>query len=254
MLQRYEPKMKLTFIGTRGNIEARTPQHFNHTALWVGYRRHRVAIDCGGDWLSQSGSWEVDAIVLTHGHPDHVNGLKQGAPCMVFATSETWEIIGGFPIDRRSTVRTHRPFRIGEITVEAFGVEHSLRAPAVGYRIQAGSATIFYCPDIVYIHRRREALQGISAYIGDGATISRSMVHRRDDKLFGHAPVSTQLSWCRSEGVARAIFTHCGTEIVTADRQTLAAQVAELSQKYQVRVDIAEDGMEMVLRHQAAVN
>ena len=119
--------MKLTFIGTRGNIEARTHQHFNHTALWIGYRRHRVAIDCGADWLNQSLHWDVDAIVVTHGHPDHVDGLKQGAPCMVFATSETWEIIGGYPIDQRSIVRSHCPFRIGEITIEAFGVEHSLR-------------------------------------------------------------------------------------------------------------------------------
>lgn len=167
----------------------------------------------------------------------------------VFATSETWKIIGSYPIEQRSTVCIGFPFRIGEITIEAFGVEHSC-APAVGYRIQAGSAAIFYCPDIVYIHRRHEALSGISAYIGDGATISRSMVRKRGDSLFGHAPVSTQLSWCRSEGVPRAIFTHCGTEIVTADQIALRKRVVDLSHKYKLRVDIAEDGMEIVLRRQ----
>ena len=44
------------------------------------------------------------------------------------------------------------------------------------------------------------------------------------------------------------------SEIVTADQKALRTQVAELSQKYQVRVDVAEDGMEMVLRHQAVRN
>lgn len=131
-------------------------------------------------------------------------------------------------------------------------MDHSLRAPAVGYRIQAGNVAVFYCPDLVSIHHRHEALAGIAAYIGDGATISRSMVHKRGDKLFGHTPVSTQLSWCRSEGVPRAIFTHCGTEIVTADQQALRQRIAELSHKYKLRVDVAEDGLEVVLRRHTA--
>ena len=67
--------MKLAFLGTRGNIEAQTPEHFKHTALSVAYRGRHMAIDCGGDWLNQAVHWEVDAIVLTHAHPDHVDGL-----------------------------------------------------------------------------------------------------------------------------------------------------------------------------------
>jgi hypothetical protein len=36
--------MNLTFLGTRGEIEARTPEHGMHTALMVSYRRARVMI------------------------------------------------------------------------------------------------------------------------------------------------------------------------------------------------------------------
>jgi ribonuclease BN (tRNA processing enzyme) len=43
--------MKLTFIGTRGEIDARTRRHRMHTSLLVSYRRARVMIDCGLDWL-----------------------------------------------------------------------------------------------------------------------------------------------------------------------------------------------------------
>jgi phosphoribosyl 1,2-cyclic phosphodiesterase len=240
--------MKLLFLGTRGNIEARTPQHFRHTVLSVGHQGRRVIIDCGGDWLMESRHWDADAIVITHAHPDHVDGLKRGAPCPVFATRETWKIIGRFPIEQRFIVRPRRPMRIGGITIEAFGVEHSLRAPAVGYRITAGDVAIFYCPDLVYIHRRQAALMAIAAYIGDGATISRPFVRRRGRRLIGHAPVGTQLAWCQTAGVPRAMITHCGTQIVTADRTTLKTQVAALSRKYKLRVQVADDGMEIVLR------
>ena len=96
-----------------------------------------------------------------------------------------------------------------------------------------------------------EAFRGIAAYIGDGATISRPLVRRRGRRFVGHAQVGTQLDWCQTAGVPRAIITHCGTQIVIADRTTLKQQFAELSRKYKLRVDVANDGMEIVLRRRA---
>jgi hypothetical protein len=55
-------------------------------------------------------------------------------------------------------------------------VDHSTRAPAVGYRRTVGKVTVFYMPDGVFIHERAEALAGVKVYIGDGATVTRSMV------------------------------------------------------------------------------
>ena len=40
---------------------------------------------------------------------------------------------------------------IDTISFEAFAVEHSLRAPAVGYRIRSGRITAFYVPDLAAI-------------------------------------------------------------------------------------------------------
>jgi hypothetical protein len=44
---------------------------------------------------------------------------------------------------------------------QAFPVDHWLRAPAVGYRITAGCAAIFYAPDLVSIVDEQEALSGL---------------------------------------------------------------------------------------------
>lgn len=41
--------MKLTFLGTRGYIEAKTRRHRQHSALLVAYNGQQVMVDCGED-------------------------------------------------------------------------------------------------------------------------------------------------------------------------------------------------------------
>lgn len=240
--------MKLTFLGTRGYIEARTRRHRMHTSLMVSYRRTDVMIDCGEDWLGRFEKLNPKAIFVTHPHPDHVFGLKQGAPCPVYAAEEAWEKMKSFQVEERVPLKPRKPVDIGRIVFEAFPVEHSTRAPAVGYRIAAGGAEIFYVPDVVYIHDRKEALKGVKLYIGDGATVERSMVRKPGERLIGHTPVRTQLTWCGKEGVPEAVITHCGSRIVTGDERTLGAKIRRMAKERGVqKVTIAHDGMERVL-------
>ena len=55
--------MNLTFIGTRGEIDARTRRHRMHTSLLVSYRSANVMIDCGLDWLGKLKRVSPSAIV-----------------------------------------------------------------------------------------------------------------------------------------------------------------------------------------------
>jgi phosphoribosyl 1,2-cyclic phosphodiesterase len=136
--------MTLTFLGTRGEIEARTRRHRMHTSLLVSYRGARVMIDCGLDWLGKLKRVSPDAIVLTHAHPDHAWGLKRGAPCPVYAPQKTWRELQHYPIKDRLVIKERTPTKICGITFEVFPVEHSILSPAVGYRVSAGRARIFY--------------------------------------------------------------------------------------------------------------
>lgn len=219
-----------------------------HSSLLVSYQGKNVMIDCGEDWLGKVDEVNPHAIVITHGHPDHARGLKRGAPCAVYAPAAAWELMDGFDISERREIRHREPFQLFDISFEAFAVEHSIRAPAVGYRVTAGEVTVFYGPDLVYIHQREQALKGARLYIGDGATITRSFVRKRGDQLIGHAPIRTQLAWCQKEGVPRAIMTHCGSQIVEGDERTLRAEIRKLAQERAVEAEIAYDGMEVVLR------
>lgn len=174
--------MKLTFLGTRGEIDARSRRHRMHTSLLVAYRSANVMIDCGLDWLGKLKRVDPGAIVFTHAHPDHAWGLKRGAPCPVYATEKTWQELSHYPIKDRTVIKERTPTKICGITFEAFPVEHSILSPAVGYRVSTGRARIFYAPDLIFIHDRQDALKGVQVYIGDGATVTTSFIRRRGQK------------------------------------------------------------------------
>ncbi|MBD3380990.1 MAG: MBL fold metallo-hydrolase [candidate division Zixibacteria bacterium] len=239
--------MKLKFIGTRGNIEAKNRRHRRHSSLLVSYNNQNLMIDCGKDWRGNFQKYSPQAILLTHAHPDHAFGLKDGAPCPVYATSTSWKKLDDLEIDDKRKLSTDKKHTVKGIEVKACTVEHSLKAPAVGFRMKAGRHQIFYAPDLVYIHERSRALKGVDVYIGDGATIDRSFVRKRGDYLIGHAPVRTQLTWCQKENVDFALITHCGSQIVESDERKLGAKLRRMAGERGVSVKIAYDGMETVL-------
>lgn len=234
--------MELTFLGTRGEIEIHSRLHRRHSALLVRRNGARVMIDCGADWLGRLDTIAPTAIVLTHAHSDHAAGLAAGAPCPVYATGETLDLLHRFPIRERRRMPVRKSTTIGGIRFEAFRVQHSIRAPAVGYHVSAQEGCFFYVPDVAGMPCASEALHGIDIYIGDGATIRRSMVRHKGETLIGHAPITIQLGWCKNAGIRHAIFTHCGSPIVRGDGRTLNALIRRLGHQYGIDARLACDG------------
>jgi phosphoribosyl 1,2-cyclic phosphodiesterase len=233
--------MKLKFLGTRGYIDARTPLHRLHTALLVTHHNGRVMIDCGEDWTARVARLRPQAILVTHAHPDHAGGLRDGSPCPVHATRDGWRGMARFAIasQDRHVLDCRRTYKISGIGFEAFPVVHSILAPAVGYRISVGGVRVFYVPEVLAILQRAEVLAGVCLYVGDGASIVRPIVRRRGRRPFGHAPVRAQLGWCHSERVARAVFTHCGSQIVAGDERGAEARIRHLGRERDIDARIA---------------
>ena len=113
--------MKITFLGTRGNIDAKNRRHKRHTVTLISYKDTRVAIDWGLDWRSKINKINPDATVITHAHPDHADGLKDGAPCPVYATKESWQVrMQRFAIQDKRVIKPRVPFKIGSLTFGCF--------------------------------------------------------------------------------------------------------------------------------------
>ena len=209
----------------------------------VSSRSGCIVIDRGLDWLGRPYVRRPEGIFITHAHVDHLDGLRRGAPCPVYATASTGRATARWPIADRRVLRLHDPVSIAGLRVEAWPVEHSHNAPAVGFRVTCGRRAVFYVPDIARLPHSRRALEGVSLYVGDGATMTRPLVRRRGHVLIGHATIAAQLEWCAAAGVPRAIFTHCGSGIVRRPGDAADRAVRALAQERGCAARLASDGM-----------
>jgi ribonuclease BN (tRNA processing enzyme) len=223
-----------------------------HSALMVESGRRRLLIDCGKDWLHVVNRLHPAAIFITHAHEDHAAGLRRGAPSAVYATSDTWTAMSSWPLAVRCALQPRHEISVAGVRIEAWPVEHSLIAPAVGYRISAGSARIFYVPDVADLPDPAAALQGVTLYIGDGATLERPLLRSRGCVVIGHASVRTQLGWCAAAGVRRAVFTHCGSAIVRSDAGAVALALRATAREHGMTAQIAHDGLRLIVRGTSA--
>lgn len=239
--------MFIEFLGTKGEIDQGSLRRALQSSLLVVRRGRRVMIDCGQDWLGSFDRIRPDAIVLTHAHADHAFGLQNGAPCPVYAMADAHKSISSYPIDKRVTIEPRKPWLVEGLKFEAFEIEHSIRNPAVSYRVTADGTSFHYAPDVVRISDLAAALKNVGLYIGDGASLDRNLIRKTGDRQCGHASMRTQLGWCEELGVRWAIFTHCGSEIIDGDGRSTARRLREFGREHGVRATFAHDGLQMAV-------
>jgi ribonuclease BN (tRNA processing enzyme) len=170
----------------------------------------------------------------------------------VYASADAWRAMAAWPLAMRYVVPERHAFALAGLVVEAWPVEHSVLAPAVGYRVTAGSRRIFYVPDVARLPNHVAALRDVDLFVGDGATLDRPLIRRRGSLRIGHATIRTQLEWCAAAGVRDAVFTHCGSAVVRSEPREIAVALAAMAREHGVRARFAYDGMRMtVLRRKS---
>lgn len=207
----------------------------------------RVLIDTSPDMREQllaTGIGELDAVVYTHAHADHVHGIDDIRQIVfntrrrmaVWADAPTQDaLISRFgyafvqpegssypPICDMHTIRG--PFAIegagGSIALTPFRVEHGAM-DALGFRI----AGLAYLPDVSDMDEDAwGALQGIDCWVLDALRRKPHPTHIHLDKA---------LDWVARAAPRRAILTNMHIDL---DYATLAAETPG-------HVDVAYDGM-----------
>jgi ribonuclease BN (tRNA processing enzyme) len=113
-------------------------------------------------------------------------------------------------------------------------------------RIAAKGTTLVYSGDIVAFPDPGKALAGAQLYIGDGSTLTGSLVRRHGSgALIGHTSVRAQLGWLAKAAVPRAIFTHFGRGPIRMGERALGKALTALAAQRApgFRVTAARDGL-----------
>ena len=123
-----------------------------HLLVDVGISGKRV--EQGLNSLELTGK-DIDGILITHEHSDHIKGLgviarKHQIP--VYATEGTVEALshmnlGKMPEGIFREIHEDEPFEINDLTVNPFTIPHDAAQP-VGYRVECGEHSVGIATDL----------------------------------------------------------------------------------------------------------
>jgi phosphoribosyl 1,2-cyclic phosphodiesterase len=131
--------------------------------IYLGTKNKKILIDAGLSGratqakLSEIGVEisDIDAIVITHEHTDHIQGLrilayKMGIP--VYANHETAKgICEAFhDCPKFHIFSTGEAFEIGDLEFHPFSISHDTLDP-VGFTVRTGSLKLGFCTDLGYV-------------------------------------------------------------------------------------------------------
>ena len=142
-----------------------------HILIDAGISNKRI--EQGLNEIGLKGS-ELDGILITHEHSDHIKGLgvlarKHGIP--IYSTKETLEEIdqvkslGDYPRELFHPICHDIDFSIGDLEVKPFRIDHDAANP-VAYRVQNDHKSVAVATDMGhYSQYIVEHLQGLDAIL-----------------------------------------------------------------------------------------
>lgn len=208
---------RLTFLGTRAEIEEKTENHYYHSSLLLQTSTSypfRLLIDYGRIHAYDLSILKPDAIIITHAHSDHYIWTLEEVETVVpvYLTKETLTY-GKYKPVHSNVFTPYQDFSLGPFQILPYRVLHSINCPAVGFKIKLPEEiVIIYNPDLVDIISADHILAGVDLYIGDGSTINKNLIRKDGEMLLGHTTVPSQIEWCKEYGIDNIIFTHIGSD------------------------------------------
>jgi len=240
--------VRLHFYGTKGYVEESSRAHAGHSAFVVEENGFRLLCDFGENRKGMLAKVRADAVFVSHAHPDHGWGLWEGTDLPVYASAVTHELLRELPLLNRVVLEPREPVAIGPFRLAAHPVIHSVRCPCVGARIEVGAFALVYGADLVAFEDPEAALAGADLYVGDGSTLTDSLVRRHQSGvLIGHTTVRAQLGWLARHGILKAVFSHFGQGPIEMGEEALGAALEKLADANPpgCAVTAAYDGLEL---------
>ncbi len=145
----------------------------DHTHLLVDTGISRKRVEEGLHALDIKGE-DLDGILVTHEHSDHIQGLgvfsrKYEVP--IYATAGTIEgiescrTLGKLPEGLLHPIETDKPFALGDIEIRPFAISHDANEPC-GYRLESNRRAVAVATDLgIYDDYIVEHLKNLDALL-----------------------------------------------------------------------------------------
>jgi len=116
----------------------------------ISYNDLQYRLNCIGVKLK-----EIDAILITHDHKDHIEGLKmllQKIDIPIFVNLETAREVYKYleKLPKFQIFSTNEEFEFKDISIYPFSVPHDALDP-VGFKIKIGDYKIGFCTDLGFV-------------------------------------------------------------------------------------------------------
>ncbi len=220
------------------------------SSVYLTYNGFGILVDTTPDFRQQmlrSGIRRIDAVMITHGHADHIFGMDdlrqfntiQQTRIPVYVSSPTLKgltrifeyflkpVMKGLYLPQVDFVSIAGPIEVGPFRVTPFEVEHGVGC-TWGFRFDCEGRSLAYAPDCaVFPEAALEVVRGVDVMVLD-ALRHRSHV--------SHMTVGQSLATLNKIGAGRSFTTHMAHDL---DYETLAHSFPE-------GVLPAYDGLEVV--------
>ncbi|MBA3957123.1 MAG: MBL fold metallo-hydrolase [Parachlamydiaceae bacterium] len=158
-------------------------------SIYVGTENTKILIDAGISTKSLKARLaeinvsleEIDAVLVTHEHGDHIQGLsslafKMGIP--IFANSETAKGIAEYLHDcpKFKIFSTGETFEFGDLEIHPFSIQHDTLDP-VAFTIRTGDLKLGFCADLGFVTTLVKTQLKDCDYLYVEANHQPSMVH-----------------------------------------------------------------------------
>jgi phosphoribosyl 1,2-cyclic phosphodiesterase len=180
---------------------------------------------------------ELDAILITHEHSDHIKGLgalarKYNLP--IYANEKTWEEldrqIGEIAEANKRTMDTGTMQDFGTLKVESFGISHDAAEP-VGYCFYEGEQKLSVATDLGYMSSK------VKEKITDSDALVLETNHDVEMLRMGHYPWNIKRRILSDKGhLSNEAAGEALCEIMTS--KTKSVYMAHLSQNHNL-MDLA---------------